>query len=157
MLPSDVWTSDYQLTLDLYSSTAEAEFSVANFPATHELCDIVMNEPRVFASDKLRVCNVLIAALVAQSKPVQSIKMALPILCDCGCKTPSDNFRVAMATVAGLFRTKVSKKIQSTDMLASVSISSDPTLAAVMKTLDRFATSVFVGKPEFFPSTLLLR
>ena len=91
----------------------------------------VTKEPRVVASNKLRVCHVLISALVAQSKPVESIKFALPILRDCGCN------------------------MKSPGMLATVSISSDPTLAAVMKTIDRLATSVFVGKPEFFPIVIL--
>ncbi|KAL3905606.1 MAG: hypothetical protein SGILL_009610, partial [Bacillariaceae sp.] len=156
MLPTDAWQRHYDVTLDLYTYAAEAEYSVADFESMHRLIDVLMDEPAVPPTDKLVVAHLLIDAGVAEYKPKESIKKSLDVLERCGLpKIPRRDFSVSMAAATGLMRTKFSKKMQNPGSITELKITSDPAHAAVMKTLDHLATAAYVSKPDLFPVIVL--
>jgi predicted ATPase len=158
LLPDNCWHSHYDLTLDLYSSAAVAEYLVADADAINsmkDLCNKILTEPSVKPTDKLSISHVLIDNGVAQHRPVESMEVAVDMLKKCGMKIPQGELSVGLAAAVGLIRTKFSKKMQDSETVARLPISSNKADAEIMKTLDHLATAAYVGKPEVFPVIVL--
>ncbi|KAG7343689.1 multi-sensor signal transduction multi-kinase [Nitzschia inconspicua] len=156
LLPDDCWKSHYELTLDLFSSAAEAEYTVANFKSMTELCYKILNEPSVSPTNKLRVTHILIDTAVIKHKPRESMQVARSLLKNCGVNIPPDDLRITLSAVLGLARTKFSKKMQNPDTIAKLPLTNITGDAQIMKTLDHLATAAYVGNnPEFFTVVVL--
>ncbi|KAG7339134.1 multi-sensor signal transduction multi-kinase [Nitzschia inconspicua] len=156
LLPDDCWNSHHELTLDLYASAAEAEYTVANFKFMTELCHKILNEPSVSPTNKLRITHVLIDTAVIKYKTGESMQVARSLLKNCGVNIPKGGVSIAFTAVFGLAKTKFSKKMQNPDAIARLPLTSNTGDAQIMKTLDHLATAAYVGNnPEFFTVVVL--
>lgn len=79
LLPEDCWRRQYDLTLNLHTSAAEAAFLNGDFQRQEHLTTIVMEFANTLL-DRVKIYEVKIQACQAQGRPLDAIQVALEIL-----------------------------------------------------------------------------
>ena len=79
LMPDDRWKSEYQLTLQLYSTAAEVQASIANFQRVEELIAEVLEHAQSL-DDRLRSYMTLVNALGQHHSMKRAIKVAIEVL-----------------------------------------------------------------------------
>ena len=150
LLSEKSWESDYELTLALFSETAEAAYFCADFSRMHECID------EVFAHtddvlEQIRLYEIQIQALNAQDRSLEAIHFALPILKKWGVTLPK-NVSVRHI-IFGLMRTKRLLKGKVTEELLDLPKMTSPEKLAAMQLLTRAGLdfAAFSALPELFP------
>lgn len=88
-LPSNHWEKEYQLSLELFSCAAEAEFCSANIVVMEEHCRVVIAQNDRPMTDKFRAYKLLISTIWDRDvTSEESSKMAIHVLGELGCKLP---------------------------------------------------------------------
>ncbi|MBE9206650.1 AAA family ATPase [Nostoc sp. LEGE 06077] len=102
LLSSDSWETQYELTLAVYETAAEATYLAGEFEQMERLVDIVLAQAKTLL-EKVKVYEVKILAYGAQNKALEAINIALPFLRLLGVEFPENpnqsDFQIAMAEI----------------------------------------------------------
>ncbi|MDF0555158.1 trifunctional serine/threonine-protein kinase/ATP-binding protein/sensor histidine kinase [Kamptonema sp. UHCC 0994] len=105
LLDINCWKHQYELTLNLYVAAAEAAYLNSDFEGMEQIAALVLqNAQTIF--DKIKIYEIKIAALTAQSKILEAIAVGRDALFQLGVELPTapDEAKIAKAlqTVASL-------------------------------------------------------
>ncbi|MEG4203039.1 AAA family ATPase [Microcoleus sp. Pol7_A1] len=148
LLPADCWQSQYDLTLAIYESTAEAEYLNINYENSKKLVDIVLEKAKNLL-EKMNVYELQIQSYNAQIRLVEALNTGLEVLKLLGISFPQNPN--ALNIVAGLIKTKLSLGLKRIEDLANLPEMTDPNQQAAMRILSGIISTAVQGKPRLVP------
>ncbi|WP_044501190.1 ATP-binding sensor histidine kinase [Nostoc sp. PCC 7107] len=103
LLSSDSWETQYELTLALYETAAEAAYLAGEFEQMEQLVDVVLAQANTLL-EKVKVYEIKIQAYGAQNKALEAVNTALTVLEQLGVEFPENpnpsDFQMAMAEIS---------------------------------------------------------
>ena len=144
-LPADRWSSHYHLTLDLYSTAAEAESSTGRNDLMESHCKEVLAQEHCSVLDKMRVHNVMLDS-ISSTDMKGAMLYGLEVLKQLGCKFPKYGVSRGMKSLLGLARTKFAVKARTPDDISQLEFMTDPTKIETLKVLDKMCTYTYLSK-----------
>ncbi|MEM7713742.1 MAG: AAA family ATPase [Cyanobacteria bacterium P01_A01_bin.68] len=89
LLENNSWETDYDLSLGLYETAAEAAYLAGDFEQTEIFIEIVLANAKTLL-EKIKVYEVRIQAYGAQNKALEAVNIALKVLKDLGIEFPQN-------------------------------------------------------------------
>ncbi|MEG4350860.1 AAA family ATPase [Microcoleus sp. LAD1_D5] len=148
LLPPDCWQIQYDLTLAIYESTAEAEYLNVNYENSKNLVDIVLQQSKNLL-EKVNVYELQIQSYNAQNRLVESLNTGLEVLKLLGISFPQNPN--ALNIVAGLINTKLSLRLKRIEDLANLPEMIEPDKQAAMRILSGILSTAIQAKPRLVP------
>ncbi|GAB1537982.1 hypothetical protein NUACC21_06380 [Scytonema sp. NUACC21] len=147
LLASDTWKTNYDFTLALHETTAEAAYLSGNFELAEQLIEVVLVQAKTLL-DKVKVYEIKIQANGAQNKPRQAIRVALEFLKLLGIEFPdTPNQRDVQLEMAALTSNLVGRRIE--DLIDYPEMTEPHSLAAI-RILSGVTTFAYQTVPELF-------
>ncbi|MEM1173086.1 MAG: ATP-binding protein, partial [Cyanobacteria bacterium P01_H01_bin.35] len=148
LLTEKPWSNQYQLTLALHESAAEANYLNGDFEEMEQLVDIVLEKSNKLL-DKIKVYEINIQAYIAQTKLQEALTMGLSVLSLLGINfptnpTPSDIQECLQKTKGNLRGKNISE-------LINLPLLQDSEKLASMRILSSLFSIVFVCNPALLP------
>lgn len=145
LLPADSWSSNYWLTLDLYSTAVEAEDFTGNVVQMRTYGEIVLNQIECPLADKLRVYNVLASSITQSGNNVEACNLLVEVLGGLNVKFPKSGLGRLVVTLAGVVKTKVTINSRTSEEVAKMPIMVDPVQIERIKLLDKLVSSAYLS------------
>ncbi len=152
LLESDCWQSQYDLTLTLYRSAAEAAYLSTDFEQMERLAEVVLERANTLL-ERVQVYEVKIQAYAAQNKLLDAIATALEVLNLLGVKLPEKPTRRIIR--CNFLKTKLILAFKSIEDLGTLPRMSDPDKLAAMRILGSAIPATFIAAPYLFPLIVL--
>ena len=150
LLPSNHWEDHYELSLELFSTAAEAEFCLGNFELMQEYCNAVLDQPHCPLLDKRRIYNVMIDCTAAEQGMGAAFTLCNSILLKLGCRFP--NRAVNLHVLAGILRVKATlKRCTASETILRLPIMDDELHQWMMTLLDKLTTYAYLSNPALLP------
>ncbi|MBD2695143.1 AAA family ATPase [Anabaena catenula] len=147
LLTTDSWQTNYDLTLTLYSATAEAAYLSGNFEQVEPLCQEVLDHAKTLLAS-LKVYDVKIQTCVAQSKLLEAIQIGLHLLEKLGVHLPiQPTFEDVQQAISETASKLANKRIED---LVDLPIMSEPEVLAAMQLLTSMCASAYLAVPRLF-------
>ncbi|MBD2309328.1 PAS domain S-box protein [Chroococcidiopsis sp. FACHB-1243] len=148
LLESSSWQTQYQLTLAIYETAAETAYLLGNFEQMERLVQIVLEHSKTVL-DRVKITEVKIVALLAQTKLKQALEIGMPMLRQLKLKLPEQPtiFHVLM----GLLKIKLVLVGKQISDLASLPQMTQPDKIAALSILESIGTSAYYTDPQLFP------
>ncbi|MBE9119610.1 AAA family ATPase [Tychonema sp. LEGE 07199] len=148
LLPQESWQTDYDLTLALYESAAEAAYLNTEFEQMEKWAEIVLQHAKN-ELDKIKVCEIRITACTMQTKLQEAVQIGREALRMLGFNLPESpvplHIQQAMAqTVAYLG----DKKIED---LINLPVMTNPRKLGTMRVLSSMFAATFIVEPVLLP------
>jgi predicted ATPase len=137
LLPENHWTSDYKLSLELYSTAAEAQFCVGNFEIMKSFCDEVIAQENCSFLDKRRVYNKTIHSIAAKGRFQEAQDLCVEVLGKLQCRFPKHG--KTLHAMVGILRTEMSLK-KTTQKIPELQTMTDESKIWMMSLLDNLVT-----------------
>ncbi|MEZ2301305.1 MAG: AAA family ATPase [Microcoleus sp.] len=153
LLPADCWQSQYDLTLAIYESTAEAEYLNSNYEVSKTIIDIVLQQAKNLL-EKVNVYELQLQSYNSQNRLVESLNTGLEVLQLLGIDFPQNPKPIHI--VAGLIDTKVSLGFKRIEDLANLPDMTDPDRKAAIRILSGILGSALQAKPPLFPLLIFM-
>jgi predicted ATPase len=147
------WTRQYGLSLELYSTAAEAEFCTGKFDRMKQLCDEILKLQDRPLLDKRRAYNVLLDSLGAQDHMLEALDMCLQVLSLLGCQFPKRALKLFV--VAGFVRTEATMKRWTPAKVSELPPMTDATKIWAMTLLDKLVTYAYLEESDLLPLAIL--
>ena len=149
LLDEHDWISDYSLSLDIYSASAESFYAIGDFEKVQTLAEAVVLHGKCL-SDKLRAYRSYIQALGSESKLNEAISVSTDVLGQMGVVIPAEvndaAVGAAMMDVQGLLAVTPPESIIGLNELK------DQNMIFALKILTLMTTyAYFGGRKELFP------
>ncbi|MEG4444400.1 AAA family ATPase [Microcoleus sp. AT9_B5] len=148
LLTTNCWHSQYELTLNLYIAATEAAYLNADLDSMEEMAAQVLQSAQTIL-DKVKIYEIKIMALTAQSQMLEAIVVGRDALEQLGVEFPSapDEAKVSqvLQTLAGQLS---NRRIEE---LIDLPIMSDPQTQAAMQMLGMLFAPIIQGMPELVP------
>ena len=143
------WASDYSLSLEIYSASAESFYAIGDFAKVQTMTESVMLHGKCL-SDKLRVYRSYIQALGSESKLNEAISVSTDVLGQMGVIIPAEAndaaIGAAMMEVQGLLAVTPPESIIGLNELK------DENMIFALRILTLMTTyAYFGGRKELFP------
>jgi predicted ATPase len=143
------WTLYFDVTLQLFSTAAEANFCTGNFEQATQCCESVLEVDRASLLDKRRAYNVLIHTYAAQLRNLEAEKLCLWILRELGYNFPK--FGRKLFTMLGLLRIQSTVE-KTTDIIAkSPRMKGDDEKEWVIYLLDQLSIHSYMSAHDLLP------
>jgi predicted ATPase len=142
------WRDQYELSLDLFNSAAEVDYSLANFEKTEHMIQQVLSNARTFP-DQVRAYTGQVYLLGAQNKMEDAMDLGFITL-----KRLGESFPKKASTVnvfVDILRTKRMLRKKSNKDVLNLPLMQDPEKTAAMKLLNLMLTYAYLVNPGFFP------
>ncbi|KYC39236.1 serine/threonine protein kinase [Scytonema hofmannii PCC 7110] len=148
LLASDTWKTNYDFTLALHETAAEAAYLSGNFELVEQLIEVVLVQAKTLL-DRVKVYEIKIQANGAQNKPRQAIDVAVGFLKLLGIEFPDrpnqTNIHLEMAELtSNLAGRRIEDLIDYPEM-------TEPHSLAAMRILSNVASFAYQAVPELFP------
>jgi len=144
-LTDSSWESEYDLTLALYESAADAAYLIGDFYQQEQLVEIVLNNAKSLL-DKLKAYEIKIVSYFAQSQCLEAVKVKLSILNLLGINFPeepsSSDVQLALA------ETQSNLGDKSIEDLINLPEMTDPDKLLAMRVLSRGYAPVLFNVPK---------
>ena len=153
-LPESHWDTDYELSLDLFSSASECEFITGKLELMEEHCNAVIKLEDKPVLDKMRVYSVLIPCIGNKKQKYQEASdLAVNVLNELGCRLPRRAllFHVVKGFI-GLKRTM--KKVNPSDFIVYKEMTDVAQLRAI-KILDILLHVAYHANNMYAPLSIL--
>ncbi|EGK83759.1 multi-sensor signal transduction multi-kinase [Microcoleus vaginatus FGP-2] len=148
LLPPESWQTDYDLTLALYESAAEAAYLNTDFEPMEKWAEIVLQHAKN-ELDKIKVFEIRIIACAMQTKLQESVKIGREALKMLGINFPESpiplHIQQALAKTAAYL---TDKKIEN---LINLPIMTNPHKLATMRVLSSMFSATFIVEPVLLP------
>ncbi|MGK7921109.1 MAG: AAA family ATPase, partial [Trichodesmium sp.] len=148
LLTENSWSTQYQLTLTLHESAAEATYLNGDFEAMEKLVDTILEKANNLL-DKMKVYEIKIQAYIGMTKLQEALTLGLSVLSLLGISfstnpTPSDIERCLQKTKANLRGKNISE-------LINLPLLSEPEKLAALRILSALFSIAFVCNPALLP------
>ncbi|MEG3879182.1 ATP-binding sensor histidine kinase [Microcoleus sp. herbarium7] len=148
LLPPESWQTDYDLTLALYESAAEASYLNTEFEQMEKWANIVL-EQATDQLDKIKVFEIKITACAMQTKLQEAVKIGREALKMLGINFPESpiplHIQQAMTKTAAYL---TGKKIED---LINLPVMANPQKLATMRVLSSMFSATFIVEPMLLP------
>ena len=147
-LTPDCWQSQYELTLNLYVAAAETAYLNADFDGMEEIVELVLRSAQTIL-DKVKIFEIQINALTAQSQMLEAISVGTNALAQLGIELPCEtNEALTGIALQNLASQMEGKQIEE---LVNFPVISDPRTMAAMQLLGILFPAIFMGNPALQP------
>ncbi|AFZ06423.1 multi-sensor signal transduction multi-kinase [Oscillatoria nigro-viridis PCC 7112] len=148
LLTANCWQTQYELTLNLYVAATEAAYLNADFDGMEQLAERVLQKARTIL-DKVKIYEIQIAALTAQSQMLEAIAVARDALLQLGVELPTEPDETKISKVLqNLANQQSGKKIEE---LVDLPVMTDAKTQAAIQLLGTLFPPVFLGMPGLLP------
>jgi len=139
LLPNHVWTTDYELALELYSQSVEVYYIQAELSEAQALSEIVFKQAKTLL-DKVKIYELKIQFFIAQNQMLEALDTALLVLELLGhpLEVNPDNLELV-------------RSIPTLEELADYPEMSDPYQLAVLRILAIVSGPAYQARPELLP------
>lgn len=152
-LPKDHWRTDYQLSLDLFSSAAKAEYCTGDIEAMEEHCYKSIEQKDRPVSDKFRVYSILVPSIGNRNRPAEACDLIVQHLKELGCTFPK--FGQMLHVLGGIMNVKSALEKYTPEDFGAFKQMEDEAKIHTMKMLDHLATySYFVNGSLLLPLSI---
>ena len=151
LLGQEGWRRQYDLALALHVEAAEAAYLSGQLDQMDKLNTVVLRSAQHML-DKVRVYEVLLQALMAQNRFLESVQTGLPVLRPLGVHLPERPGQ--LQTVQGLIKTKLALAGKSFEALRNLPEMTGQNQLAAMRILSRIASAAYLGQPALLPSVV---
>ena len=148
LLHEDSWQQQYDLTLVLYTETAEAAYLCGEFVQTEQLVEVVLQHARTLL-DKVNVYEVKIEAYKAQNKLLDAVKTGFVVMKLLGVRFPRKPNK--SHRLCGLLTTKLVLAGKQIEDLINLPGMTDPYKFAVLRITGRIVSPAHFVFPELLP------
>lgn len=152
VLPTNSWSKHYDLTLDLYSTAAEAACFLGHMEQLEKYYNEVVSQQNRPLTDRLRVYHAMISYKAgALGKPQEAMDLVLDILEQLGIKFPKGKASRLASTLLGVMKAK--RKIMSLNAedITRMPTMNDPTLLEKMRLLDQLFLAAYLAESDIMP------
>ena len=153
LLPSEHWNSHYNLSLELFSLAAQAEYCTGDVDTMEKHCNAVIAQTDRPLKDKFRAYNVLVDSTGNRNHLKDAMDILLAVLSQLGCHFPKRGRM--LFTLAGLIRTKATIKNRTPEEIAKLNRMEDDSKVEAMRLLDKLATFSYLAQSELLPLCIL--
>jgi len=148
LLTANCWQSQHELTLNLYVAATEAAYLNADFDGMEQLAERVLQKARTIL-DKVKIYEIQIAALTAQSQMLEAIAVARDALLQLGVELPTEPDETKISKVLqNLANQQSGKRIEE---LVDLPVMADAKTQAAIQLLGTLFPPVFLGMPGLLP------
>ncbi len=148
LLPPDNWQTDYDLTLALYESAAEAAYLNTDFEQMEKWAEIVLQQG-TNELDKIKVFEIIITACAMQTKLQEAVKIGREALKMLGINLPQSpiplHIQQALTKTAAYL---TGKRIED---LINLPVMTNPRKLATMRVLSSMFSATFIVEPMLLP------
>ncbi|BAY27323.1 ATP-binding region ATPase domain protein [Calothrix sp. NIES-2100] len=145
LLAIDSWEEEYNLTLDIYDATIEAEYLNANYQEAKNLIDIALNYAKTIL-DKVRVYKRAINFYIVKADLPAAIDIALQTLELLGVTIPTDLESINI--YCEQLRQELMFDQSQIAQLANLPLISDPYKQAAIEILNTMPGPVYIVRPH---------
>ncbi|MEG4962221.1 MULTISPECIES: ATP-binding sensor histidine kinase [unclassified Microcoleus] len=149
LLPPESWQTDYDLTLALYESAAEAAYLNTEFEQMEKWAEIVLQQAKN-ELDKIKVFEIRITACAMQTKLQESVKIGREALKMLGINFPESpsplHIQQVLTQTAAYFTDE--KKIED---LINLPVMTNLRKLATMRLLSSMFSATFIVEPVLLP------
>ncbi|MBD2297491.1 ATP-binding sensor histidine kinase [Nostoc sp. FACHB-190] len=147
LLSSDSWQTQYELSLALYETAAEAAYLAGEFEQMEQLINVVLAQAKTLL-EQVKVYEVKIQAYGAQNKALEAVNTALTVLRQLGVEFPqnpdSSDIQLAIAEIkSNLDGKSIEELIELPEMIADESL-------VIMRLLSGVSAWVYQVYPQLF-------
>jgi len=143
LLTTDCWQNHYELTLNIYMATAEAEYLNLNFEQSLNLAEIAM-QTATNLLDKVKIYELQMQIYIAQLEMVTAVDIGLEVL---------EKLTIDLLTID--VEKELIIDLPNIDNLDNLPNMTDPYKLAAMQILKILCAPVFMAKPEIFPQIII--
>ncbi|MFB8796507.1 MAG: AAA family ATPase [Microcoleus sp.] len=148
LLAEDSWQTQYQLTLDIYSRAVEAVYLNGDLQQMEELAEVVLQHANTVL-DKMKVYEIKIQSCIPQTKFLDAVNTALPVLELLGLSfppspTPADIQKGLEEILSNLADKQIEDLIELPEM-------SDPDKLAAMAIASSIFSASYIAAPRLLP------
>ena len=148
LLNPNCWETQYQLSLELYTSNAETAYLKGDFQEMDTMAQQVLNHARIIL-DRVVIYKVSIAAEIAQSNIYSSITIGRKALEELGIELPTQaNSHEINNAMGNLNNQLEDKKIEE---LIDLPINNNPKAQATLEILAMLYPAFFQAMPDLLP------
>lgn len=148
LLAADCWQSQYQLALNMYVAATEVAYLNADFERMENLSTIVLKSAKDIL-DKVKIYEIKINALTAQSRMLEAIAVAENALKELGVEFSSQPDEALISkTLETIDQQLEGKKIED---LVNFPVMENPETLAAMELLGILLAPIFLGNPTILP------
>ncbi|MEH2078245.1 MAG: AAA family ATPase [Nostoc sp.] len=148
LLATDCWQNQYELTLNLYVAAAEIAYLNGDFEEMGEIAIQVLESAQTIL-DKVKIYEIQINALIAQSQVLEAIAVGKNALAQLGVEFSSEPDEAltnkALQTLSDRLQ---GKQIEE---LINLPVMNDPQIIAAIQLLAMMFVAVLIGNPSLLP------
>ncbi|MEO1254764.1 MAG: hypothetical protein AAFY41_07760, partial [Bacteroidota bacterium] len=148
LLKLDHWTSQYELSVGLYTEAAESAYNMGEFEAMEAKLKVVLENKKELM-DVVRPYAIRINALKAQNKLQEAIDTGLEVLKQLGETFPKKG--PLPFVMIDLIRTKIKLMGKGHDHILGMREMTNPYKAAALRILNDIASPVYWARPTILP------
>jgi PAS domain S-box-containing protein len=156
-LAASSWQTDYELTLNLYSETAEVAYLYGEFENVEQWVETVLREA-ITVLDTVKIYDVKIQTDIAQSQPLKAIDTALQVLQQLGFSFPDKPIQSDIQLELDMIASHFSEQSMSNDKplrvyedLAHLPQMTEPDKLAAMRILSSITIAAQIAAPNLTP------
>ncbi|MBE8986204.1 ATP-binding sensor histidine kinase [Nostoc sp. LEGE 12450] len=148
LLEVDCWQHQYELTLNLYVAAAEASYLNGDFAGMELFAASLLQQAQTIL-DKVKIYEIQIVALVAQSQILAALAVGREALAQLGVEFPTE---VDEALIGNALQ-ELKEQLQGREIagLIDLPVMSDRTTIAAMQLLGMLFPPVLLGRPGLMP------
>lgn len=155
VLPTNMWSDHYDLTLNLYSTAAEAACYLGKTEELEKYYNEVLDQKDRPLFDKLRVYHAMISYLGgASGRPNDATDLIVDILAQFGIKFPKRKSTRLLATISGAFKAKRAISALQPEDITIMPTMNDPEQLEIMRLLDQLFIAAYLAKSDLLPLSI---
>jgi predicted ATPase len=148
-LPTDHWETQYDLSLELFSCAAEAEYCTGDVVRMEEHCNAIIKQKDRPLPEKFRAYNILVDSMGNRNKLGEAMELILDVLETLDCKLPKG--RYLFHTLVGIGRIKLTIKKYTPEDIARLGEMEDESQKEAMRLLDQLASHAYMAEHPLLP------
>ncbi|MEA5571638.1 protein kinase domain-containing protein [Calothrix sp. UHCC 0171] len=147
-LSLDCWESNYDISLSLYETAAEAAYLSGHFEECEQYVEVVITNANTLL-EKIKVYEVKIQAYGAQNKALEAVKIGLGTLKHLGIDFPENTTQADISIE--LEKIQINLRDRQSKEIVNLAEMLDAKYLAVMRLLSNTITFVYQANPELLP------
>jgi predicted ATPase len=152
LLPPDHWQKHYDLSLELFSTAAEAEYCTGSFETMRQYCDDVIRHNDRPLIDKRRAYDVLLASTAAEKGFAEALSLVKVILGKLGVHFP--RHCLVMHVMFGILRAKSTLRKYTPVKITQLPAMRDEVQLWTMTLLDNAVTYSYLCNSRLLPLSI---
>ncbi|MGF2038158.1 MAG: trifunctional serine/threonine-protein kinase/ATP-binding protein/sensor histidine kinase [Nostoc sp. CmiVER01] len=148
LLQTNCWVQQYELTLNLYVASAEANYLNGDFDAMEQIATIVLQEAQMIL-DKVKIYEIQIGAQTLQSNVLEAIAVGRKALCQLGVELPSEPDEAKISKALQTVATQLEGR--QVEELLNLPLTNDATTQAAMQVMGMLFAPIIQGMPGLLP------